>query len=84
MESLHRQRVRVVKEMDLKSIGLARAGSNPAVVDAVLLHVRKGWAPSHACARVQQYVRYPQHPTSKNFVSEFYLKFLNKNLGRNS
>ena len=39
MEGLHRQRVRVVKEMDLKSIGLARAGSNPAVVDALLLHV---------------------------------------------
>ena len=29
----YRQRVRVVKECDQKSHGLARAGSNPAAVD---------------------------------------------------
>jgi len=56
----------------------------------VLLHVHVYKKGMGTITRVrtcqQQHVRYPRHPTSKNFVSDtiFYLKFLNKNLGRNS
>ena len=70
MEGLHRQRVRVVKEMDLKSIGLARAGSNPAVVDALLLHVHVHKVGMGTITCTCTTTRYPRHPTSKNFVSD--------------